>query len=307
MTEAGEGALPLVSVVTPTYNMADRLPRCVESVAAQDYPRIEHVVVDGASTDGTVEYLASQAQLRWTSEPDRGQSHALNKGFALAAGEIVTWLNADDVLLPGAVAAVVGALLSHPDAGWAYGDLEVRKGGERWVTKSPPEVSAESFRRGNVISQPGTFFLASALEQVGGIDEDFHLTMDFELWLRFVEAGISAVYVPTALAAFEVHEESKTGSQGNLAFALEEFRALQKHGQPHAAAMAIDRWYWDETLSEVVDLLAAGREEEARRLARDARSRLHPVLGRARLFLWAADLAPAAARQLARLKRTRRM
>lgn len=303
MTQSDE---PLVSVVTPTFNMADRLPRCVDSVGRQSYALIEHVVVDGGSADGTTDYLLSQPHVRWISEPDHGQSNALNKGFAMANGAIVTWLNADDVLLPGAVEAVVHALAATPGAGWAYGDLEVQRGAERWVTKPPPALSATSFLRGNVISQPGTFFLASALEQVGGIDEDFNLTMDFELWLRFMKANVGAVYVPKALATFEVHEGSKTGSEGSLAFALEEFRALQKHGQPHAAALAIDRWYWDETLSNVVELLAGARYREARKVARDARTRLHPVFGRPRLFLWATRLSPQTARYLARLKRTRR-
>jgi len=298
---------PLVSIVTPTYNMADRLPRCVESVSTQTYPRIQHVVVDGASVDGTREYLASQPHLKWVSEPDKGQSDALNKGFAMADGEIVTWLNADDILLPGAVAAVVDALRSHPDAEWVYGDLEVRRGNERWVTKPPPRIRTTTFHRGNVVSQPGTFFTAAALEHVGGIDADFHLTMDFELWLRFVAAGIIAVYVPLPLAAFEVHPGSKTGSQGELAFAMEEFRALQKHGQPHAAAMAIDRWYWDETLTNLVELLTHHRYMEALAMAREAHSHLHPVFGRSRLFLWATLVFPPLARRLTGLKRTRRM
>ncbi len=299
--------LPLVSVVTPTFNMADRLPRCVASVASQSYARIEHVVVDGGSLDGTKEYLASQPHLRWVSEPDNGQSDALNKGFAMADGDILTWLNADDVLLPGAVEAVVEALRSHPGSGWAYGDLEVRRGAEKWVSKSPPQLSTSSFCRGNVISQPGTFFTAAALQQAGGIDEDFHLTMDFELWLRFTEAEIGAVYLPVPLATFEVHGGSKTGTAGGLAFAMEEFRALQKHGQPHAAAMAIDRWYWDETLSNLVDLLTSGRYREARNIAQDAGANLDPVFGRPRTFVWATRLSPRMARHLARLKRTRRM
>ncbi len=298
---------PLVSVVTPTFNMADRLPRCVESVRNQTYPNVEHVVVDGGSQDGTTEFLASQGHIRWISEPDRGQSDALNKGFGMATGEVVTWLNADDVLFPGAVEAAVGALRAAPGAGWVYGDLEVRRGEERWVTKPPPRLTDASFRRGNVISQPGTFFLAAALEQVGGIDEDFHLTMDFELWLRFMAAGVRAVYVPVPLAAFEVHEGSKTGSAGGLAFALEESRALLKHGQPHAAAMAVDRWYWDENLTNVVELLGGGRYGEARTIARDVGAHLHPVFGRPRLFLWLTRLTPRVARQAARLKRTRRM
>lgn len=297
---------PLVSVVTPTFNMADRLPHCVRSVSSQTYLRVEHIVVDGGSADDTVAYLQSQPGLRWISEPDHGQSNALNKGFAMAEGEVVTWLNADDTLRPGAVEAVMEVFRADPRVEWVYGDLEVVRGEQKWVVRPPPRVSVSSFRRGNVISQPGTFFSASALRRVGGIDEDFHLTMDFELWLRFTLAQVQAAYVPLPLATFEVHDGSKTGSEGARAFAREEFRALEKHGRLHDGAMAIDRWYWDETLSEVVELLAAGRYGEAREVAQEAKSNLHPVFGRPRLFLWATQLSPRAARYISRWKRSRR-
>ena len=298
---------PLVSVVTPTFNMGDRLPPCVASVAAQTYPHVEHVVVDGGSSDGTVEYLRSQPGVRWVSEPDRGQSDAINKGFAMVQGEVLTWLNADDLLRPEAVQTVVDALRADAGAGWVYGDLEIVRGDERWITRPPPRIGPGTLRRGNVIYQPGTFFTAEALRQVGGIDEEFHLAMDFDLWLRFVHAGIAAVYVPVALATFEVHEQSKTGSAGGRSFALEELRAQLKHGRTQDGAMAVDRWYWDDTLWNVVDLLAARRDREAQTLAREALPRMHPVLSRARGFLWAARLSPGLARSLTRLKRSRRV
>ncbi len=298
---------PLVSVVTPTFNMGDRLAACVDSVAAQSYPHVEHVVVDGGSADGTVDYLRSQPSLRWISEPDRGQSDAINKGFAVATGEVLTWLNADDLLRPEAVQTVVDALRANPGAGWVYGDLEIVRGAERWITRPPPRIGPATLRRGNVIYQPGTFFTAEALRQVGGIDEEFHLAMDFDLWLRFVHAGIRAVYVPVPLATFEVHEQSKTGSAGSRNFALEELRAQLKHGHPQDGAMAVDRWYWDETLWTVLDLLEAGKGREAQAVARQALPRMHPVLSRPRAFLWATRLSPAAARRLSRLKRSRQV
>ncbi len=298
---------PLVSVITPTYNMGDRLPACVASVSAQTYPHVEHVVVDGGSSDGTVGFLRSQPAVRWVSEPDRGQSDAINKGLAMAEGEVLTWLNADDLLRPEGVQTVVDALRAHPGAGWVYGDLEIVRGSERWVTRPPPRLSAATFRRGNVIFQPGTFFTAAALRQVGGIDEEFHLAMDFDLWLRFVDAGIAAVYVPVPLATFEVHAESKTGSAGGRSFALEEFRAQVKRGRPHDGAMSVDRWYWDDTLWSLLDLLEAGKDSEAQQLARAALPRMDPVVSRQRAFLWAARLSPRLARSLSRLKRSRRV
>lgn len=293
-----------VSVVTPTFNMADRLPRCIESITRQSYPHVEHIVIDGGSSDSTVEYLQRRTDIRWISEPDSGQSDAINKGFRMAGGDLLTWLNADDTLLPDAVASIVSAARSHPESGLIYGDIEVVKDGTRKVLRPPRDLGLTSFQRGNVISQPGTFFTRWALDRVGLIDETFHLTMDFELWLRIVAAGIATTYVPSVLASFEVHGESKTGSVRAFDFAEEEARALQKHGQPHSAAMAIDRWFWDQELNGLARLLASGQYAEARRRAHADLSQLHPVISRSRLFLWAARLAPRLARSVTRFKRS---
>lgn len=297
----------LVSIVTPTYNMAERLPRCVASVAGQSYSEVEHVVVDGASTDGTIDYLRSQTALRWVSEPDCGQSNAINKGFAMATGEILTWLNADDELVPEAAELAAEAFRADPSLGLVYGDIELVSARKRLVVRPPTSIDVDAFRRGNVISQPGTFFTRRALDTAGGIDETFNLVMDFELWLRMMDAGVRARYVPRVLARFEVHEASKTGSQGTLAFAQEEARAFTKHGRHHEAAMAIDHWYWDETLHQVVEALESGDRSRAKAIATDALPRLHPVVNRSRAFLWAARLAPALATRLVRLKRHRRL
>jgi glycosyltransferase involved in cell wall biosynthesis len=241
MCEAVDSEL-LVSVVTPCLNPGARLECCLVSVAAQTYRRVEHVVVDGGSTDGTTERLRD-AGIRFVSEPDRGQADALNKGFALASGDVLGWLNADDELTPRAVEHVVEALRAAPGAGWAYGDCEVRRDDRRELLWRPPRrVDLETLEAlGDVVPQPGSFVRREALGGVLPLDESFQLAMDFDLWLRLLEAGARPVYVPHTLAVFEIHEASKTGSIGRAAFFEEEERALLAHGRGEAAAFARGR------------------------------------------------------------------
>ena len=285
--------------------MGEQLVGCLESVRAQEYPDIEHIVLDACSSDGTVELLKAQSDVIWLSEPDTGQSNAINKGFSMATGTIVTWLNADDRLAPGAIDAIVAAFEADPTLGWVYGDLEMVSGEERWVYRPPPVVDDRTFRRGNVLPQPGAFFTVAALEGAGGIDEDFNLTMDFELWLRFVASGVRSRYLPTVLASFFIHPGSKTGSQGALAFAQEEARAYGKHGQPHRAAMAIDRWHWDDVVRRVLAFLDDGQYRAARQLAHRELIESPVGLDRPRLFLQLVRVSPRLAKRVVALKRNR--
>lgn len=295
-----------VSIVTPTYNMFDRLPRCVRSVSAQGHETIEHIVVDGGSTDGTIEYLRTQPHLRWISEADTGQSNALNKGFSMATGGVLAWLNADDWLAPGAVRLAVREFSADPDLGLLYGDIEAVSGRRRLIVKPVPKMDLIALRHGNVISQPGSFFTSAAFKAAGGIDENFHLTMDFELWLRMMILGVKSKYIPEVVAHFEIHPDSKTGSRGTMAFAEEEARALLKHGQVHNAARAIERSYLDEMLFQLEKSLRAGDHVTARRTSRQLLEDLHPVVSRTRAFLWTARLAPGFGRLLLPLRRQKR-
>lgn len=228
------------SVITPCLNPGLRLQRCIESVARQDHPYCEHIVVDGGSTDGTIELLERTDGVKWISEPDRGQSHAINKGFELASGEILTWVNADDILLDGALRRVAGLFAADPSLGWVYSDLEEVRDGRRRVAAAPQRLEAGTFNHGNRFG-PGTFFSASALNQVGGLDESFELTMDLDLWLRLMDNGIPSARVAEPLVSFEIHRESKTGSRGPEAFMLEEGRALAKSGRHRAGWMSVGR------------------------------------------------------------------
>ena len=230
-----------VSVVTPCLNPGERFVRCLDSVSDQTYEDVEHVIVDGGSTDGTVE-LARSRGLRVVSEPDRGQTDALNKGFALATGDYLGWLNADDWLIPGALERIAGTFASRTHLGWVYCDCEIRRDSEApEVARAPAHLSKGTLDYGNRLTQPGAFVARWALDRVGPLDEKFHLTMDFDLWLRLLDAEVPAAYVPEALAVFEIHDSSKTGSVDLSEFYREESAALLKSGRRLAAAAGLGR------------------------------------------------------------------
>ena len=193
---------PLVSVLTPSYDQAEWLQANLRSVACQTYPRIEHIVMDGGSTDGTVDLLRAQAEARaagrdgshakliWTSEPDRGQSHALNKAFAASRGEIIGWINSDDAYFDERVIAdVVAAFTRRPDVDVVYGHLaQVAADGTiiwlNWV----PRFSRRLLGIVNFIGQPVAFMRRSARTEPR-VDESYAFAMDYELWLRLASRG----------------------------------------------------------------------------------------------------------------------
>jgi len=216
------------------------LERCIASVAGQTYPRIEHIVVDGGSQPQVLTTL-DRAGITFVSEPDGGQTSAINKGFAMASGDLVGWLNADDYLRPDAVERVVAALQQHPSSGWAYGDCEFVGGRASGVWKAHSELTESLIRAGEVVPQPGSFVWSSALADVGPLDESFHFTMDVDIFLRLIDGGYWPVYVRGVLARFEVHPGSKTGGETRAAFLEEHARALAKSGRATAAAVMYGR------------------------------------------------------------------
>jgi glycosyltransferase involved in cell wall biosynthesis len=182
---------PLVSVLTPSFNQATWLLDNLRSVAAQSYPAVEHIVMDGGSTDRSVELLERHARagLTWQSEPDRGQSHALNKAFAISNGEIIGWLNSDDAYFgPTVVDEVVSLFESKPDVDVVYGHA-VLVNGDGLVLQVlwAPAFSRTLLRLHDFIVQPTAFMRRGILSE-GFVDESFDYTMDYELWLRLAQS-----------------------------------------------------------------------------------------------------------------------
>jgi len=214
---------PRISVITPTRNQGRFLEQTILSVLNQGYPNVEHIIIDGASTDETPEILDRYRDrlARVVSEPDRGQSHAINKGMARATGEILTWLNSDDMLAPGALAAVALAFATC-EADMIAGVCELYSEGRlvgRHVTSCedgplPLEELLDlegSWLAGQFFYQPEVMFRRSLWERAGGyVDESLHYVMDSELWVRFAEAGAVLHVIGHPVARFRVHAAQKT-------------------------------------------------------------------------------------------------
>ncbi|MEW5926325.1 MAG: glycosyltransferase family 2 protein [Gemmatimonadota bacterium] len=220
---------PLVSVVTPSFNQAPFLEETMRSVLDQDYPRIEYIVVDGGSTDGSVDIIRRYADrlAYWVSEKDRGQADAINKGWSRVTGDIVAFLNSDDYYLPGAIPRVVEAFRQRPDAGVVYGQAQ-------WVSETgvPEQVSRvyvdgqEMLDTFPGLPQPATFVRRAVLEKVGLLDPSFHFALDGEFFVRAV-GNFPAVPLPDVLACMRLHGAAKSVSAG-LGFAPEVLRIAEK-------------------------------------------------------------------------------
>jgi glycosyltransferase involved in cell wall biosynthesis len=183
-------ALPKISIVTPAYNCEQYIRRCIESVTAQGYTNVEHIVVDGGSTDDTVQILKQYPHVRWISERDNGEAHALNKGIKMVTGEIVCWLNADDFMNPNSLSPIGEAFAKNPDWELIYGKTNMVSpdGAVLWVKESLPNATIKKLVRwwehATMPHQPSMYFKKALLDRVGTINEALHFSIDFELWLR---------------------------------------------------------------------------------------------------------------------------
>jgi glycosyltransferase involved in cell wall biosynthesis len=220
---------PLISIVTPTYNMGRFLEETIQSVLSQDYPNIEYIVMDAGSTDGTLAILEKyRGRLEFHSGPDRGTADAINKGFARSHGSVFAYLNADDIYLPGAISTAMTALASEPETGVVYGDANWVDEQGRVLAPYPVQpfdaalLSQECF-----ISQPAAFMLREAFELAGRTDPRLQYAYDYDLWIR-----IARLYplrkIDAVLATSRMHQNNKTVGQ-RRAVLRETLKLLESH------------------------------------------------------------------------------
>jgi len=204
---------PLVSIITPSFNRGQFIEEAILSVKNQDYPHVEHLVIDGGSTDGTLDVIRRYEgtyNLRWVSEPDEGQAEALNKGFRLAQGEVLGWLNADDTYQPGAVRSAVTWLQSHPAVDLVYGHSNyIDESGEILHTNTTPRFSLEKLLWSNIIPQAAMFFRRRIIEEVGGVKPHLHYVMDWEFVLR-IARNYQVQRVPVVWGNFRIASGTKS-------------------------------------------------------------------------------------------------
>lgn len=225
---------PSITVVTPSFNQGQFLEETIRSVLLQGYPRLEYIVMDGGSTDGSVEVIRKYEPWlsHWSSEPDAGQADAIRKGFELGTGERLNWLNSDDIYLPGGLLAVAAlhaeqpeALLAFPVNNWDQGTGEETLVYQKGLALEPVVCL---WKRAFQWHQPGLFFPREAYRQAGALDPSLRYSMDYDLLCRFLRLDVPIVYSDQPVVRFRVHRASKTSSE-NTAMALEAYHVSARY------------------------------------------------------------------------------
>jgi glycosyltransferase involved in cell wall biosynthesis len=232
MDGAVEMALPRITIVTPSLNQGAYIGATIRSVLAQEYPNLQYILMDGGSTDATLEVLEMyRGQLRWISEKDNGQADAINQGFSRGDGEILGWVNSDDTLAPGALNTIGQFFADHPEIGVVYGNADFIDATGKFIAPCAHIEPFNAFRLlhyADFIVQPAAFFRRSAFESVGRLDPSLHWAMDYDLWLKLSKVT-RFEYLPKTLANYRWLDNSKTGG-GGAARLAEVKRVTEKHG-----------------------------------------------------------------------------
>jgi len=258
---------PKISLVTPSYNQGPFLEGAIRSVLGQGYPDLEYFVMDGGSSDDSVETLRrwSGELTGWVSEKDGGQASAIGKGLRRASGQVFGWLNADDRLVPGALDAVAKLWRENPSAAaWVGGCRRVDTAGHELSTVYPrglPAGNVADWGRSVFFYQPACFFSAEAYQRCGDVDEARRYAMDVDLFIRLQAQG-SFVSSEQVLAQAIIHEEAKTQAE-----------RMRMHAE--TIAVQVDNGYWEEAearLKQVIGQQSRGRRTPAPRVSRRLRS-----------------------------------
>lgn len=245
---------PKISIVTPSYNQAQFIEETICSVLLQDYPNLEYIIIDGDSTDGSVEIIKKyETQLAyWVSEPDRGQSHAINKGWQRATGEIVAWLNSDDTYEPGAIRKVASFMQNNPEVDMVYGKCF-------YIDKESLIVAPFQHQEFNVskmiqdhrwyIPQQTVWLRRCILDKVGLLDEGLHFKMDRDLYIRIGLNG-KVVKLPIHLANFRTHEDAKSTLRNDIK-AWQDFKLIRRRYGGNTILKS-DFYFWAKYLQKTI-------------------------------------------------------
>ena len=285
MLYSAEMSGPLVTVVTPSYNQGQFIRATIESVLSQDYPQVEYIIMDGASNDETASVVKDYAsRLTFISEKDRGQSHAINKGFRMARGSILSWLNSDDTILPGSIQKAVAAFGRAPEAGAVYGEgYQMNREGEivsRFPHTEPPNLWKLVYLSDYILQQT-VYFRKAVLDDVGYLDEDLHYTMDWDLLIR-IALKYPLEYIPEYLGCLREYPEAKSFS-GGLRRAREIREMLRRHTgmrfPPGAVVYGLDTYtnIWCEGVERRVGSIS---QPLSRKLQSVIRTAMGLVIGR---------------------------
>jgi glycosyltransferase involved in cell wall biosynthesis len=217
LVTVNSGYYPMISIVTPSYNQSRFIEETIRSVLLQGYPDLEYIIMDGGSTDDTVEIIRKYEPwiTHWTSEKDKGQSHAINKGWSLAKGDIIAWINSDDAYVAGSFEKVSEYFQKQPSVAMVYGDCDIIDEQGRFVKECPTaDFNLQDLICNKwFIPQQSTFLRRTVVEAVGGVRDDLHLVMDWEFWVRIALSGNNVSYLPVSLARFRRWGEAKTSFQ----------------------------------------------------------------------------------------------
>lgn len=235
---------PIVSIITPSFNQARFLEETIKSVLEQDYPNIEYIIIDGGSTDGSLEIIKKYEErlAHWESVTDKGQTDAINKGFAKARGDILAWLNSDDVLLPGAVSAAVNYLQKKQEIGMVYGNATLINASGKKISDFPAaQTDLKKLKQGYVhIPQQASFFRTSLWKKVGPLDPSFYFAMDYDLWVRLANEA-SLLYVPELWASFRLHGDAKSIAADDRCWP-EMLRVHYRNGGQRVSLIVLKYW-----------------------------------------------------------------
>src|SRR3989442_10732785 len=255
---------PTISIVTPSYNQGAYLEKTILSVLNQEYPNTEYIVIDGGSTDNSREITKKYEKYLkyWVSEPDRGQSNAINKGFSHATGDLLTWLCSDDYYMPGALRPLATMAMANPEASAFVGAGRIidATGNIIYYKEPPRHITIETLYRwlnGGDFMQPSCVFRRTAWELVGPLDENVHIALDVDLWLRMAKAGCRFVSTDSMLSTSLSHKNAKTTAFKYLSI-IDCAIVVMKHGGETAARSYLEEvaarlTYSEQNLKKIIN------------------------------------------------------